>query len=454
MTLLTEGMVQAQPRRFRPYSAYRTLTDQWLGHIPAHWKAGRLKYLATINDEALPESTDPGFEISYVDIGNVDAVAGLVGMEAIVFEKAPSRARRIVRRGDVIVSTVRTYLRAIAAIEAPEPNLIVSTGFAVIRPRQLESHFAAYALRAPHFVERVVANSLGVSYPAISASSLACFEIAYPQICEQRMIAVFLDSETAKIDALVARKERLIELLQEKRAALVTRAVTRGLDPTVPTKDSGVEWLGEIPAHWEPTQLWRLASAMSGATPPKENIAYWDGEIPWVTPKDMKRRVIATSEVLITQRALDETGIKLVRPQVVLVVVRGMILAHSFPVAVTTVPVTVNQDMKALRLTDDVDPSYFAWSLDGLALGIIATVVDEAAHGTRVIRMDQWRNLVCPVPPYPEQCAIAEFLDRETAKIDALIAKIRQAIDHLKEYRTALISAAVTGKIDVREMTR
>ena len=247
MTEVTDRIGKTRPRRFRPYSEYRNSGVEWLGEIPAHWKIERLKYLATLNDEALAQSTDPNFEMAYVDIGNVDAVAGITGTDTIVFEKAPSRARRVVRSGDVIVSTVRTYLRAITAIEAPESNLIVSTGFAVIRPQQLESSFASYALRAPHFVERVVANSVGVSYPAINTSSLACFPIVYPTIDEQRAIATFLDRETARIDGLVARKERLVELLQEKRTALITRAVTRGLDPNVPMKDSGVEWLGEIP---------------------------------------------------------------------------------------------------------------------------------------------------------------------------------------------------------------
>ena len=162
----------------------------------------------------------------------------------------------------------------------------------------------------------------------------------------------------------------------------------------------------------------------------------------------MKRRVIATSEDLITQQALDETGIKLITPQVILVVVRGMILAHSFPVAVTAAPVTINQDMKALRLIDGVDAFYFAWALDGLARGIIATVVEEAAHGTRAIRMDQWRSLVVPLPPHPEQEAIADFLDRETAKIDGLVARKERLIELLQEKRTALITRAVTRGLD------
>ena len=125
-----------------------------------------------------------------------------------------------------------------------------------------------------------------------------------------------------------------------------------------------------------------------------------------------------------------------------------MILAHSFPVAVTAAPVTINQDMKALRLIDGVDAFYFAWALDGLARGIIATVVEEAAHGTRAIRMDQWRSLVVPLPPSPEQRAIVAFLDRETAKIDALAARKERLIEMLQEKRTALITRAVTRGLD------
>ena len=277
--------------------------------------------------------------------------------------------------------------------------------------------------------------------------------VGLPGLAEQRAIAAFLDRETAEIDELVAKKERLIELLQEKRTALITRAVTRGLKPDVPLKGSGVEWLGEIPEHWGTARMWRISSAKSGGTPAKDEPAYWDGEIPWVSPKDMKRRLIDSSEDCVTERALEETGLRLFPPPLVLIVVRGMILAHSFPVAVTTVPVTINQDMKALVLGDEVDPYYVAWVMEGVGREIRAAIVEEAGHGTRAIRMDQWRTVVAPVPHGSEQRAITTFLDCETARIDTLVDKIQKAIAHLKELRTALISAAVTGKIDVREET-
>ena len=203
---------------------------EWLGEIPAHWEVRRLKYLATVNDEKLPENTDPNTEITYVDIGNVDSVKGITGTEDLVFENAPSRARRVVRQGDVIISTVRTYLKAIARIESTNAALIVSTGFAVIRPRHLDDGFVAYALGSPYFVERVVAHSVGVSYPAINASELACLDIAFPTVPEQAAIAAFLDRETAELDSLIAKVHDAIELLKELRTALISAAVTGRID--------------------------------------------------------------------------------------------------------------------------------------------------------------------------------------------------------------------------------
>ncbi len=202
----------------------------WLGEVPAHWEVRRLKYLATVNDEVLPETADPSMEIAYVDIGNVDFIQGITDMEELIFDNAPSRARRIVRQGDVIISTVRTYLRAIAQIEATDVNLIVSTGFAVIRPRQMDDGFVAYVVRSPYFVERVVAHSVGVGYPAINASELVCFKIVLPPLPEQTAIAAFLDQETAKIDALVAKIEEASTRLKEYRAALISAAVTGKID--------------------------------------------------------------------------------------------------------------------------------------------------------------------------------------------------------------------------------
>ncbi|MDI6738761.1 MAG: restriction endonuclease subunit S [Candidatus Edwardsbacteria bacterium] len=203
---------------------------EWLGDVPEHWDFRRLKYTASINDEALPETTDPDYEFVYVDIGSVNAAKGIVATETYRFEDAPSRARRIVRDGDTIVSTVRTYLRAIAPIRNPDDNLIVSTGFAVVRPRKLDSGYLSYALRSPFFVETVESRSTGVSYPAINAPEVGNIGVTIPSLDEQRAIAAFLDRETARIDALIEKVEASIETLREHRTALISAAVTGKID--------------------------------------------------------------------------------------------------------------------------------------------------------------------------------------------------------------------------------
>jgi len=199
---------------------------KWLDDVPKHWQVKRLKYVTSINDEALSETTPSDYEILYVDIGGVDPFEGITKKELMTFDSAPSRARRVVRDGDTIVSTVRTYLRAIAPVEKAEDNLIVSTGFAVIRPRNINSNYLSYALRCPYFVETVVSNSVGVSYPAINASELATIEIPLPSSSEQQAIASYLDKEIGKIDNLIEKVEKAIKKLQEYRSAIISAAVT------------------------------------------------------------------------------------------------------------------------------------------------------------------------------------------------------------------------------------
>lgn len=450
-TDMTEILGPQGKLSFNPSANFKLSGVEWVGEIPAHWDVRRLKYLATVNDEALPETTDPDMEITYVDIGNVDPTGGITGTEELVFEGAPSRARRIVRQGDVIISTVRTYLKAIARIEPRDPNLIVSTGFAVIRPRKLDDGFLAYALSAPYFIDRVVAHSVGVSYPAINASELACLDIAFPPISEQQAISAFLDRETAQIDALVSKQERLIELLGEKRTAITTRAVTKGLHANAPIKDSGVKWLGEIPAHWEVKRLWHLTPQdrriMYGIVLPGPHV---EGGVPIVKGGDVAPDRLRLNLLSRTTREI-ERQYERSRLQAgdLVYAIRGSIGD------VAMIPdeldgSNLTQDAARVSYTKD---SWGLWLLHSLKSYSAFAQLDAGALGATIrgINIRDLKRILMPVPPSIEQRAIADYIQGETAKLDNLAAKVREAIERLKELRAALISAAVTGRIDVRE---
>lgn len=443
-------------RRFKPYPAYKDSGVEWLGEIPAHWEVNRTKFAARLRSGHTPSRQHPEYwqdcTIPWFGLADVWQIRG--GQIEYVYETTEkiselglaNSAARLLPKGTVILSrTASVGFSAILGVDMATTQDFVNW---VCRPT-LRPEYLLYVFRSmEHEFRRL---TMGSTHQTIYMPDVGGFSTSIPPVPEQDQIVAVVRKETARIDSLVAKKERLIELLQEQRTVLITRAATKGLDPNVPMKDSGVEWLGAIPAHWEVARMWRMSTATSGGTPAKEERAYWDGGIPWVSPKDMKRRFIDSSEDTVTERAIAETAIRLIAPPVVLIVVRGMILAHSFPVAVTRVPVTINQDMKALQFRGGVQPEFMAWLLEGIGKSLAAAVVEEAAHGTRALRMDEWRIVIVPVPTEQEQGAIIAHLNRKTARIDALIAKIHDAIDRLKELRTALISAAVTGKIDVRE---
>jgi type I restriction enzyme S subunit len=216
---------------------------EWLGEVPAPWDVKPIKAVASVNDEVLAEATDAETQIEYVEISDVQAGAGIKGSTSYSFGEAPSRARRLVRDGDIVISTVRTYLRAIAQIENPPENMIVSTGFAVVRPKLCSSRFLGYAIQSEAVISKIIAHSTGISYPAINANELVKISLAIPPQVEQANIAKFLDRETARIDNLVTESKSGISLLQERRSALISAAVTGKID---------VRGVVELPRNSEP----------------------------------------------------------------------------------------------------------------------------------------------------------------------------------------------------------
>ena len=198
---------------------------EWIGEFPKHWRLNRLKYIASYNDESLSEKEPDDLVIRYVEIGSVTLENGITNIEEMQFVNAPSRARRITKVGDVIVSTVRTYLKAIAPIT--EDGLIVSTGFCVIRPnKSISSKYLEYFTKSDIFSDCVSSNSVGISYPAINASRLMNFYIIEPPEDEQKRIAEYLDQKCSKVDELISIKQQKIEKLNQYKKSLIYEYVT------------------------------------------------------------------------------------------------------------------------------------------------------------------------------------------------------------------------------------
>jgi type I restriction enzyme S subunit len=437
---------------FPRYPKYKASGVEWLGEVPEHWEVKRIKDAASHNDDVLDETTPSDASFAYVDISGVEAGRGIVTTERVTFGTAPSRARRLVRDGDVIVSTVRTYLRAVARVQQPPRDLLVSTGFAVLRPRDgLDPEFLGFAAESSLFVDEVIARSTGVSYPAINASELVRVPLLLPPLAEQRAIAAFLDRETKKIDELVAEQERLIELLKEKRQAVISHAVTKGLDPAAPMKPSGVEWLGDVPAHWEVVPIGHRGRLQNGLSIGGE--AFGSGD-PFVTYGDVYKnaRLPLVPSGLVRSSTTDQQKYGLVDGDVLFT--RTSETIDDIGIAATCLQplprATFAGFLIRFRPHEGVlEPRYstYLFRNEGVQ-GHFAGTMNLVTRAS--LSQGELRALPICIPPIHEQRAIAEFLDLETSKVDTLVVEAESAISLLTERRSALISAAVTGQIDVR----
>lgn len=427
----------------------------WINQCSPEWPLKPLKYAAKINARTLGENIASDYEINYIDISSVDTNGQQDPAETMTFGDAPSRARRIVASGDVIISTVRTYLKAISYIENANDNLICSTGFAVITASpQVYPKFLFYWVRCEWFVNEIVARSVGVSYPAINAIEIGNLPFPAIPVEEQQAIADYLDRETSRIDELIARNQRLIDLLQEQRTALITHTVTKGLNPDAPMKDSGVEWLGEIPAHWDIKKLKYISSVKFSSVDKHSKEDEQSVYLCNYTDVYNNDTILPTQEFMEATATKNEIALFSLKEQDVIVTKDSedwTDIAVPGYVAVNLPNVICGYHLVLIRPHAIViTGKYLFWSFCARNLNHQFT---RAATGiTRFGLGKYWLDTsLFLIPPVQEQKAIADYLDRETSRIDTLVDRISQAIEKLEEHRSALITAAVTGKIDVRQ---
>ena len=428
--------------RLSPYPRYRPSGVALVSDVPGHWEVRRLKNVVGINEATLPESTDPHYAFRYIEIGAVGTGILMDEPKRINFAAAPSRARRIVSEGDTLVSTVRTYLKAVWFASEIERDLVCSTGFAVLTPRRHTTPgFLRYATQSNPFSDRLTADSVGTAYPAIPEGRIGSFHICVPPLHEQAAIARYLDYVDRRVRRYVEAKRKLIALLEEERQAVIHQAVTRGLDPNVPLKPSGAEWLGVIPIHWEVLRakyLYREVDERSSTgTEELMSISHKTG----VTPR--KKNVtmfLAASNV----------GYKLCRPEDIVVNTMWAYMAAlgvARQIGLVSPSYGTYRPIKRGKLT----PVYVDLMLRTEAYRINYLLRSTGITSSR-LRLYPESFLAIPLlcPPRTEQDSIVEFLDQSVSATNQAITRSRRQIELVEEYRTRLIADVVTGKLDVR----
>lgn len=427
-------------RRFRRYPEYRKSGIEWVGEIPTHWEISPVyaRYevaLGKMLDAKRISGEAPGCYLRNVDVQwdavNTDALPEM--------DFAPGeRDRYRLRSGDILVCEGGEVGRT-AIWQAEIAECYYQKALHRVRPRsdQEVPRFFCYLMYslAKRGVFAASGNPNTINH--LTAVQLKHYHLPFPSAQEQSAIALFLDGKTAQIDALTRKKERLIELLQEKRSALIIRAVAKGLDPTVPMKESGIDWLGEIPAHWTVLHVSDLATLVNGFPFDSEHFVRGEGT-PLVRIRDLNAAETEVNYVgPVVENAWIDSGD----------IVVGM--DGDFNVARWRGGrALLNQRMCCLRPRKGCDAGFMAYVLPRPL-----QVINDLTYSTTVKHLSSLdvRKIRLGAPGEREQRAIRTFLDRETASIDGLVEKVGDAIDRLKELRTALISAAVTGKIDVRE---
>mgnify|MGYP000768925334 CR=1 FL=1 len=421
---------------------------EWIGEIPQDWGLRKIKTNFDIIAGATPKSGEASFwdgDIPWITPADytTEGVYVSAGHKSITQDGLNSCATSLIPEGSIIFSK-----RAPVGLVAINSNsLCTNQGCLSCVPKDsVDAKYYYYVMSI--YGEQFDLFASGTTFKEISADAFANFKLPYPDYETQKRITSFLDTKCAEIDALIAAKEKTNALLKERRQSIIYEAVTKGLDPTVPMKDSGVEWIGEIPEGWEIAALKRLGTPATGSTPSKDNPDYWDGNIPWVSSKDMKSDYLLDSEDHITQAAVDECGLTLFNPGTLIFCVRSGILRHTFPVAVATLPVTINQDLRALSLTGDVNPAFLLYYMRGMN-DTIVTLYEKIGATVESIEMNWFLYFPVVLPSREEQDRIVKALGSRCTDLDQAVKQNEDTIRQLKEYRQSLIYEAVTGKIEV-----
>lgn len=440
--------------RYQPYPSYKDSGVEWLGEVPKHWNLIRIGHLFKrtkvtdfVNEELLSVYRDYGvIPKSSRDDNNNKPSDDLTPYQLVL-------------PGNLVMNKMKAWQGSIAISNY---RGIVSPAYFVYTAEQTASEliddaYLHHLLRSDLYIVQYLRYSKGIRINQwdLDPDSFKALEVLLPPQSEQKLISNFINDEHAKIDTLIAKQERMIELLDEKRSAIISHAVTKGLDPDVPMKDSGVEWLGEVPEHWKVTLLKRVASIQGGYAFSTNDFTDEGVQLVKISNLYQNKFSLDRQPTFVSKEvALKNTDFILKKGDLILSLT-GTLGKRDYGYTVI-----IDQDGEFLlnQRVAKIIPFHSVIStmfVDYLMKSEqYLSQIYSLPFGTKQANLsnDNVMGASCVLPSLQEQNAIVNYLDTQTAKIDILIAKARQAIELMKERRIALISAAVTGKIDVRGM--
>ena len=410
-------------------NSYTDSGIEWLGEIPTEWQVVRLRYLCDIStgDKDTINREDDGKYPFYVRSKKIERISTF-GYD----EEA------ILTPGDGDICKIWHYVNG--KFECHQRVYKLSNF-------KINGRFLYYYLMS-NFENDVFKLSAKSTVDSLRRPMFQNFAVAFGSALEQEAIANFLDRKTSEIDTLIEKKKQLIALLKEERTAIINHAVTKGINPDVKYRDSGIDWIGEIPEHWNYSKLKYYTTSKTGSTPSRDKDEYWqDGTIPWMSSGEINQKFIYNIKGRITEAGYKKSSVSLLPVNTVMIAMNGQGKTKG-TVGVLKVESTCNQSLTGF-ITDEEHLHYlFLYYFLESKYKNLRGLVGEDREGLSSVVL---RNIYIPIPPVDEQQAIAHYLTSNNNAIDSTIDKIEKEIELMQEYKTALISEVVTGKVDVRE---
>lgn len=445
----------------KKYSEYKDSGIEWIGEVPSHWALTRIKFVCKIfgrigfRGYTVADITTKGNGAITLSPSNIKGQKFSTDNSTYIsWEKYHESPEIMIFKDDIVIVKTGSTIGKIGFIGNSTEKITINPQLVVLKKITLDSKYLYYVLIAEFFQNQLETSTAGGSTPAISQEKINNLLLPIPVVKqEQTTIANYLDRKTAEIDDLITKKEKLITLYQEERIATINQAVTKGLDPNVPMKDSGIEWLGEIPEHWEVKPLKYLGSIVNG------NSFKSDDFVDKSECRVMKISNIQTMKVDWSDDSYLPNGFYDQYPNHQ--INKGdLVFALTRPIISTGIKATIVDQEDRILLNQrnavfrPIKPETNRWLyyiiLSSIFLDEFDSLIDKTGQQPNISSNDI-ANISIPIPPVDECLDILGFLENKFASIDSLITYTEQEITLLKEYKTALISEVVLGKVDVRE---